>query len=193
MPHRRIIAAVAFLTLVPVTAAQAQTIDDGLPPQTRAGIEGLIADWYAEHCAAEEGRPYRLLAPGAIDASPGYRHGDTGSAALGPRYYVSLAATAGLFRYEITRIRADARFARVHVRERGYTYAAAADRTYERMNSALLVLEQQNDGRWLVLAHRSDSTGFPHSLATAPMPDLSPEAAAPQPRCGRFLPGVLAQ
>lgn len=189
MPHRRVIAAVALLTLVPFTAGQARTIEDGLPSQTRSAIEGLIDAWYAEHCAAAEGRPHRLHAPGAIDASPGYRYRDTGAAVLGPPYYISLAATATVFRYEITHIRADARFARVGVRERG---ASAADRTYERMSSALLVLERQDDGRWLVLAHRSDSMGFPPSLATVPLPDLGPNGSTPQPRCGRFRPGEHA-
>lgn len=152
----------------------------------------LIDDWYAEQCAGEEGRPYRLMAPGGIDASPGYRYRDTGSAALGPRDFVSLAATAPLFRYEITRVRADAWFAKVQVRERGYRYASAAGKTYELMSDAVLVVERQDDGRWLVLAYRTNSTGFHSSLATDPMPDLGPDAEGsqrtiPETRCGRFM------
>jgi len=40
------------------------------------------------------------------------------------------------------------------------------------MGSAVFVLEKQEDGRWLVLAHETHTTGFPPSLATDPMPDL---------------------
>jgi hypothetical protein len=135
-------------------------------------IRALIGEWYVEHRNGGDGRPHRLLAPGAIDASPGYTYVNTGARALGPRVYHSLAATALEFRLEITRLVIDPRFARVHVRERGYYYAAAVHQTYERMGSALFVLEKQEDGRWLVLAHTSDPVGFPPSLATIPMPDL---------------------
>ncbi len=162
--------------------------------QPDPAIERLVDDWYAEQCAGERGRPYRLMAPGGIDASPGYRYRDTGSAALGPRDFVSLAATAPLFRYEITRVRADAWFAKVQVRERGYRYASAAGKTYELMSNAVLVVERQDDGRWLVLAHETNSTGFPPSLATDSLPDLGPERAEehgplPAPGCSRFRSG----
>lgn len=155
------------------------------------GILRLVDDWYAEQCAADRGRPYRLMAPGGIDASPGYVYPRTGSAAAVPPVYVSLAATAPVFRYEITEVRADPRFAKVRVRERGYRYASAASKTYELMSDAVLVVERQDDGRWLVLAYRTTSTGFHSSLATNPMPDLGPDAegaqrATPEPRCGRF-------
>lgn len=166
--------------------------------QPDPAILRLIDDWYAEQCAGEQGRPYRLMAPGGIDASPGYRYRDTGSAALGPRDFVSLAATAPLFRYEITRVRADARFAKVQVLERGYRYASAAAKTYELMSNAVLVVECQDDGRWLVLAHQTNSIGFPPSLATTPMPDLGPDETGsarrePEPRCGRFRPDEFAR
>jgi hypothetical protein len=137
-----------------------------------AAIHALIDQWYGEHRKGEDGRPHRLHAPGAIDASPGYTHVNNGSRALGPRVYHSLASQALEFRYEITRLVSDARFARVHVRERGYFYAALPQQTYERMGSAIFVLEKQEDGRWLVLAHESNSVGFPASLATDPLPDL---------------------
>lgn len=137
-----------------------------------AAIHSLIDQWYGEHRKGEDGRPHQFHAPGAIDASPGYTHVNNGSRALGPRVYHSLASQALEFTYEITRLVADARFARVHVRERGYFYAALPQQTYERMGSAIFVLEKQEDGRWLVLAHESDSVGFPASLATDPIPDL---------------------
>lgn len=161
------------------------------PSADDPGILRLVDDWYAEQCAAASGRPYRLMAPGGIDASPGYVYPDTGSAAAVPPIYVSLAATAPLFRYEVTQIRADPRFARVRVRERGYRHASASAKTYELMSDAVLVAERQDDGRWLVLAYRTTSTGFHSSLATNPLPDLGPDAegaqrATPEPRCGRF-------
>lgn len=194
MPHRSPVRVAWIATVLALTFAlpKAQAQEAEVAPADRAAIEGLIDDWYADQCAGEDGRPYRLLAPGAIDASPGYRHINTESAALGPRSYFSLAATATVFRYEITRLRADRRFARVQVRERGYTYAPAAERTYERMGDAVLVVERQDDGRWLVLAHRTNPTGFPPSLAADPLPDLSPNGSTPEPRCGRYRPGEHA-
>jgi hypothetical protein len=56
--------------------------------------------------------------------------------------------------------------------ERGYFYAWAAQRTYERAGSAIFVLEKQDDGRWLVLAHRTNTVGIPPNMKTDPMPDL---------------------
>lgn len=76
------------------------------------------------------------------------------------------------FDHEITRLVVDERFARVQVWERAYFYAAAAQRTYERAADALFVLEKQEDGRWLVLAHRSESVGIPLNRITDPMPDM---------------------
>lgn len=184
MTHRRssILAAVAALAAL---AAPCVGLPQAEADQAPA-IERLVDDWYAEQCAGERGRPYRLMAPGGIDASPGYRYRNDGSAALGPRYYVSLAATAPLFRYEITQVRADTRFARVGVRERGYRYASAAGKTYEVMSDTLLVVERQENGRWLVLAHQTNSTGFSSSLATNPLPDLGPDGGQPEARCAPF-------
>ena len=173
------------------SAADFAEREEGANSSDAAAIERLIDDWYVEQCAAEDGRPYRLMAPGGIDASPAYRHQDNGSAALGPRYFVSLAATMPLFRYEVTGVVSDARFAKVRVRERGYRYAGAAKVTYERMGNTLMVLERQDGGRWLVLAHQTYTTGFHSSLGTTPLPDLGPDAdgharPVPEPRCGRY-------
>ncbi|MGQ2990097.1 MAG: hypothetical protein ACT6RD_11875 [Brevundimonas sp.] len=174
------------LALAPAAGAPpARALD---PSADDPGILGLVDDWYAEQCAGAEGRPYRLMAPGGIDASPGYVYPDTGSAAAVPPIYVSLAATAPLFRYEIAQIRADPRFAKVRVRERGYRQASASAKTYELMSDAVLVAERQDDGRWLVLAYRTTSTGFHSSLATDPMPDLGPGRERPRRRCARFDP-----
>lgn len=161
------------------------------PPEQTIAIERLVDDWYAQQCAGEEGRPNLLMAPGGIEASPGYHYPDTGSAALGPRQYTSLAATSSLFRYEVASVVADARFAKLYIRERGYRYAEAAGVTYERMGDTRLVIERQDDGRWLVLAHQTFTTGFHPDLGTKPLPDLGPQAdgearPAPAPRCGRY-------
>lgn len=135
-------------------------------------IRALIDKWYEEHRAGPDGRPYSLRAPGAIDASPGYFYPDTGSRALPPPIYNSLAHTALEFNHEITRLVLDARFARAHIWERGYFYAAAAQKTYELLGSTTFVLEKQEDGRWLVLAHQTSSIGIPPNMKTDPMPDL---------------------
>lgn len=66
-------------------------------------------------CSIEKRNAYRLTAPGYIDASPHYEYVDTGSAALGPRVFTSLAATALQFEHEITSIRLDPNFAKVRV------------------------------------------------------------------------------
>ncbi|HRO03222.1 MAG TPA: hypothetical protein PLS69_06420 [Terricaulis sp.] len=139
-----------------------------------AAIRALIDQWYAQQRAGESGRIYALLAPGAIDASPGYRHLDTGAANRAPRVYTSLAATALQFDHEISRLDIDTRFARVGVWERGFNYAWAAERTYESAGYATFVLEKQQDGRWLVLAHRTGTIGIPPNRRTDPLPDMRP-------------------
>lgn len=150
----------AMLTALPAAA------------QDHAPVRATVAAWYAELAKEEEGRPERYTAPGFIDASPYYAYRYTGSAAAGPRYYTSLPAIALQFRYDIETIDADARFAKVRVWERGYFYAAAAQKTYERASATLFVLERQPDGRWLILAHQSYTIGIPPNKITAPMPDL---------------------
>jgi hypothetical protein len=138
-----------------------------------AAIRAVVAAWYEELAKKHEGRPWNLAAPGFIDATPHYRHIDTGAASLGPRVYTSLAATALKFAYDIERLRIDPNFAKVNVWERGYFYASAAQKTYERAMDTVFVLErQQKDGRWLILAHQSGSYGIPPNKKTDPMPDL---------------------
>jgi hypothetical protein len=140
--------------------------------EDEAAIRALIGEWYAQNRAGADGNPQPLLAPGAVDASPGYFHIDTGAASLGPIVYNSLAATSLKFSHEITRLVLDARFARAQVWERGYFYAAAPQQTYERAGSAIFVLEKQDDGRWLILAHQTNTVGIPPNMKTDPMPDL---------------------
>lgn len=187
---RLILSVVVLLALVAPSVSLAR---QSVP----AAVESLIDDWYGEQCAAEDGRPLRLAAPGWIDASPNHTYRNTRSAALGPRYYTALAATEPLFRYEIVSVKADPRFAKVRVRERAYRYASAAGRTYERQGDTLLVLEKGDDERWRVLAHETHTTGFHPNFATVPLPDLSPgpdgqSRPVPEPRCGRYRAGEFA-
>ncbi len=155
-------------------AAAAPTPTDG------QAIRSTVTRWYEELARKEKGRTWDIVAPGFIDASLHYRHLDTGSRALGPRLYTSLAATALKFAWELESIRADASFARVQVWERGYFYAHAARSTYELGAATTLILERrESDGRWLILAHQSESQGIPPNKGTRPMPDLRPIECGP--------------
>jgi hypothetical protein len=144
------------------------------PPMSPEGeVRAVVARWYAELGKEEKGRMWSLTAPGFIDASPHYRYVDTGAARLGPRVFTSLAAQALKFTYEIEAIRLDSSFAKLRVWERGYFFAAAAQKTYERAAATVFILErQEKDGRWLILAHQSSSQGIPPNKITSPMPDL---------------------
>lgn len=163
-----------LLALAP--AAAAQTNSPQAAASDEAAIRDLIGRWYEERRKGNEGRDFGLRAPGMIDASPGYTYRSyppgMRPAVAGPRIYNSLAATALAFRHEISRLILDTRFAKVHVWERGYFYAAAAQRTYERLGSATFIVEKQEDGRWRVLAHQTGTMGIPPGMATDPMPDL---------------------
>ena len=163
--HVLVLALTGFATNS-IVIAKAQTPDD------EKAIRALISDWYAEHRKGPQGRPRQLLAPGAIDASPGYTYPRSNSAALGKPIYNSLAHRALKFSHEITALKIDPRFARARVWERGYFYASAAQQTYENAGSAVFVLEKNDDGRWLVLAHQTHTIGIPPNMKTDPMPDL---------------------
>lgn len=137
------------------------------------GIRTAIGRWYEELAKKEEGRFHDLVTPGFIDASPPYRHVDTGARKLGPRVYTSLAARALKFAWEIDSIRRDSRFARVEVWERGYFYASAAQKTYENAAATSFILQKgEKDGRWRIAAHQSSGQGIPPNKITRPMPDL---------------------
>jgi hypothetical protein len=154
-------------------------------PSDEEKIRSTIARWYEELAKRDEGRTWDIVAPGYIDASPHYRHLDTGSRALGPRLYTSLAATARKFAWEVDSIRADSSFAKVRVWERGYFYAHAARSTYELGAATTFILERrESDGRWLILAHESSSQGIPPNKITRPMPNLRPIECGPIPPPG---------
>lgn len=159
-------AVLAVLLLLVCSAAVAQEPHE-------AEIRAVIARWYDELEKKNEGRVWGLTAPGFIEATPHYEHIDTGAANLGPRVYISLAARALKFTYDVERIRINPNFAKVRVWERGYFFAWAAQQTYESAADTLFVLErQETDGRWLILAHQSSSQGIPPNKITDPMPDL---------------------
>lgn len=165
-PVRAVIAVLLVLLSAPAFAEPGTASEE-------AAIRKVITRWYEELGKHGKGRVWEITAPGFIDASPHYRHRDTGAASLGPRIYTSLAATALKFAYDVDRVRVDPNFAKVGVWERGYFYAAAAQKTYERAADTTFVLErQEKDGRWLILAHQTSSQGIPPTRITDPMPDL---------------------
>jgi hypothetical protein len=136
-------------------------------------IAATIGRWYAELRKKEEGRIRTVVAPGYIEASRPYYYPPSKSRAATPRVYNSLAATALKFAWEIDSIRRDSTFAKVQVWERAYFFAWAAQKTYERAASTTFVLERQDeDGRWLILAHQSSTQGIPPNKVTHPIPDL---------------------
>jgi hypothetical protein len=144
-----------------------------------AAVRAVIAEWYRRVGQPVADRPYVLMAPGGVDAGPGYEEipylGETyrsRAAYSGPRINNELAAKALKFAYEIDVMKLDPRFAKVWVWERGYFYASAAQVTYENAASTLFVLEKQDDGRWLILLHHGSSQGIPPNKITKPMPDL---------------------
>lgn len=162
------VARLLLLLLLPVPALAQE-----LPEDPEKAIRAVIAQWYDELGKGPGGHAYAVVGSPFIEATPHYRYIDTGAAVLGPPVYDSLAATALEFAYDVEFMRVDASFARVGVWERGYFYAFAAGRTYERAAATDFILERrEKDGRWLVVAHRTRSIGIPPNRKTDPMPDL---------------------
>ncbi|MGA9582485.1 MAG: hypothetical protein WBR13_11010 [Allosphingosinicella sp.] len=156
-----------LLVLLPASPALARAA----PADERIRI--TLSRWYEELGKREKGHLQNLVAPAFIEASPPVYHAKTRSRAAGPRVYASLAASALKFDWEIDSIRRDSSFAKVQVWERGYYYAAAVQRTYERAASTTFILERSDkDGRWLIAAHHSGGYGIPPNRITDPMPDL---------------------
>ena len=166
---RLVLLGLAWLALAPLSAAVAQPS----PPSAEAAIRAVLARWYEELAKREQGRLWDIVAPGYIDSTPPAYHAKTPSRALGPRVFVSLPAQALKFAWEVESLRRDSRFARVQVWERGYFYAFAAQKTYERAAATTFILERDDgDGRWRIAAHQSGSYGIPPGKVTDPMPDL---------------------
>ncbi|MGZ8284543.1 MAG: hypothetical protein ACXWUQ_02835 [Allosphingosinicella sp.] len=162
----------AFGLALLIVALPAAAAPPPLAP-AEAAIRDTLSRWYEELAKREEGRTWDIVAPGFIDASPPVYHVKTGSRAAGPRVHASLAAQALKFDWEVERIRRDSIFARVDVWERGYFYAWAAQKTYERAAATTFILERrEKDGRWRIVAHQSGSYGIPPNKVSVPMPDL---------------------
>jgi hypothetical protein len=164
---RLILFCLAWLVLAPPAGARPS------PPSPEAAIRALLSRWYEELAKREQGRLWDIVAPNYIEASPPTYHADTPSRALGPRVFASLPAQALKFSWEVEELRLDSRFARVRVWERGYFYAFAAGKTFERATATTFILERdEGDGRWRIAAHQSGSYGIPPGKVTDPMPDL---------------------
>ena len=162
------IRAAFFVLLLCVPALAAQPEED-----SEADIRFAIGRWYEELAKKEDGRVDLVVGRPFFEASPYYYHANDGSAALGPRIYNSLAATALKFEYDIEFMRIDPNFARVAVWERGYFYAPAFEKTTERHADSDFILErQEKDERWRIAAYRTGSYGIPPGKRTDPMPDL---------------------
>ncbi len=147
--------------------------------EDEAKVRAVIADWYQRVGKAPADAPWSLMAPGAIDGGPGYAEIPyqppeyrSRAAYDGPRLNNEMASKALTFAYDIDVMKLDPRFAKVWVWERGYFYASAAQVTYENAASTMFVLEKQDNGAWLILAHRGSSQGIPPNKITRPMPDL---------------------
>jgi hypothetical protein len=171
-----------MLALAATAPAFAQTADD--EPKIRA----VIADWYVRVGPPEAKAPWALMAPGGIDAGPGYaeipyraREQRSAAAYSGPRINNEMAARAMRFAYDIDRLVVNPNLAKVDVWERGYFYASAAQRTYELAVDTMFVLEKQANGDWKILLHEGTSQGIPPNKITSPMPDLRDEYYA---KCG---------
>jgi len=166
---------VAFVIALFVLALPAQA----QPAGDEAKVRSVIAQWYERVGHKQADAPWVLMAPGSIDGGPGYSliprdplQEPSAAAYRGPRLNNELAARALKFAYDVDVLKIDPNFAKVIVWERGYFYAWAAQTTYENAASTLFLLEKQDDGRWLILAHDARSTGIPPTKVTDPMPDL---------------------
>lgn len=165
--------ALTVLALAATAPAFAQTADD------EAKIRAVIADWYVRVANPDAGKPWALMAPGGIDAGPGYaeiphipREQRSAAAYSGPTINNELVAKAMRFSYEVDRMVVNPNLAKVDVWERGYFYASAAQKTYELAVDTVFVLEKRPEGDWKILLHQGTSQGIPPNKITNPMPDL---------------------
>ncbi len=170
-----------ILAIATALPAFAQTPDD------EAKVLAVVADWYERVKDPRAGRPYMLMAPGGVDAGPGYAEIPnwpeyrSAAAYSGPMINNEMVSKAMRFTYDIGRILLNADLAKVDVWERGYFYASAAQKTYELAVDTVFVLEKRPDGTWKILLHDGRSAGIPPNRITNPMPDLREEYYA---KCG---------
>lgn len=174
--------ALTVLALAAAAPVMAQT------PEDEAKILAVVADWYERVANPDARRPYMLMAPGGIDAGPGYAEipyippeKRSAAAYSGPTINNEMAAKAMRFTYDIDRMILNKDLARVDVWERGYFYAFAAQKTYELAADTMFVMQKTDDGTWKILLHQATSQGIPPNKITNPMPDLRDEYYA---KCG---------
>lgn len=174
--------AMTVLALAIAAPAFAQAPDD------EAKIRAVIADWYHRVADPEERRPWQIMAPGGIDAGPGYaeipyraREERSAAAYSGPTINNEMISKAMRFSYEVDRLILNPDLARVDVWEKGYFYASAAQKTYELAVDTMFLLQKQTNGEWRILLHQGTSQGIPPNKITNPMPDLRDEYYA---KCG---------
>lgn len=172
----RFAVSLALILLAALTAALPAFAN---APEDDAKVRAVIADWYRRVGHPVADAPWSLIAPGGIDGGPGYAEipyqapeHRSRAAYSGPRINNELAAKALKFTCDIDVLKLDPRFAKVWVWERGYFYASAAQVTYENAAATMFILEKQESGAWLILAHHSGSQGIPPNKITNPMPDL---------------------
>ena len=177
-------AVLSALAMIAALPAVAQT------PEDEAKVRAVIAEWYVRVAAPEKLPPRMLMAPGGVDAGPGYAKipyippSQRSAAAYdGPTINNELVSKAMRFAYDIDQLVLNADLAKVDVWERGYFFAFAAQKTYERAAEAMFVLEKRPDGSWKILAHQATSQGIPPNKITNPMPDLRDEYYAGCPTC----------
>lgn len=177
--------AIIRIILIALTLGSAAVPAMAQPSDDETKVRAVIGDWYRRVSMLKADAPWAIMAPGAVDNGPGYSvpadlH--SGSAALrGPFLNHEMAAQAMQFAWEIDVLKVDPNFAKVIVWERGYYFAFAAQKTYERGASTLFLLEKQADGAWEILLHDTNSQGIPPNKITDPMPDLR---ALYYERCG---------
>ncbi|MGE0025000.1 MAG: hypothetical protein AB7S70_15360 [Hyphomicrobium sp.] len=147
--------------------------------QDESAIRAVLDRWYGELRPDGGRKQWQLYAPGAIDGGPGERELFPDRRSRSPTVSNELAAQALRFGYDVDLLTIDARLAKAVVWERGYFYAWAAETTYERAASAVFVLEKQEDGRWLILAHEAASVGIPPNKVTSPLPDMREHVRKP--------------
>ncbi|MEQ1609952.1 MAG: hypothetical protein ABL956_13430 [Hyphomonadaceae bacterium] len=75
------------------------------------------------------------------------------------------------FDYDMDCLILNADLAKVDVWERGYFFATAAQKTYERGVDVVFVLQKMETGEWKILAHQATLEGIPPNKITNRMPD----------------------
>lgn len=163
--------ALSLLALSASAPAFAQTTDE------RARVFALIAEWY-ERISHFEARALGAYGPRRRRRRTGLCRGPLYSPVAAQRrrlfraahqHRVGLAGDEARLRHRRLILNAD--LAKVDVWERGYFFAAAAQKTYERGVDVVFVLQKMDTGQWNILAHKATLEGIPPNKITNRMPD----------------------